>query len=437
MPARRRPPPPAALLLGAALLLSPGASRGAAPAGPLRFDATLRIDLHHLGDSRSESFALDELRVEGAWPGSRTNLVDKTDLGSTLAEVYAAGPKGGLLFSVGWSSLFHEWQTTEGAKGTTRVFEETLRLPLPVDKIRLILKVRDKAGAWKKIHEQALDPASPSVSRERRRGGLKVHRLFHSGPSDQRLDIVILGDGYDSSQMGKFREDAARFTELLLSTPPYDKHKAQINVWGVESPSRESGVDEPTKGIFRDTALSMSFNTFGSERYLMTEDQHAVRDIAANAPYDAIYIMVNTGRYGGGGIYNFYASFASDNEYDEYVFIHEFGHSFAGLGDEYYSSGVSYGEMYPRGVEPWEPNLTAERRRDHLKWRKLVAASTPVPTPPDEKHAAKVGLFEGAGYSAKDLFRPALDCKMFSKGHRPFCPVCAAAILSAIERQSR
>jgi len=246
---------------------------------------------------------------------------------------------------------------------------------------------------------------------------------------------VILGDGYQAWQLSKYRQDAQRFIAQLLSTPPFSRYRHAINVWGVESPSRESGVDEPRKGIFRDTALSMSFNTFGSSRYLMTTDNKAVRDIAANAPYDVLYIMSNTSRYGGGGIYNLYASFVADNEYDEYIFIHEFGHSFGGLGDEYFTSSVVYNDMYPKGVEPWEPNITAQRRRGAVKWRRLIDPATPVPTPgKDARYSAAVGLFEGAGYAAKGLFRPAADCKMFDKGQKPFCPVCADAIAAIIER---
>jgi hypothetical protein len=401
----------------------------------LRFDATLRVDLHHAGDQKTERFMLDELRVEGPWPSSRTGLVDPFEFGSNQAELYEAGPKGKLLFRQGYCTLFQEWQTSDEAKVRQRTFSETVRFPMPTQKVKLVLTSRNRRGQRTKMFEMILDPASEEVSRERRRGGLKVVRLNGSGDPQTSLDIVILGDGYQDWQMEKYRQDSKRFAEVLLSTEPFSRFRPQINVWAVESPSRESGVDEPRKGIFRDTALSVSFNTFGMSRYLMTTDNKAVRDVAANAPYDVIYLMSNTSRYGGGGIYNLYASFVSDNEYDDYVFVHEFGHSFAGLGDEYFTSQVAFNEMYPRGVEPWEPNITAQKARAKIKWRELIKEETPVPTTEkDAKGSGTVGLFEGAGYSARGLYRPARDCKMFDKGHKPFCPVCMKAVSDMIER---
>jgi hypothetical protein len=421
------------------LVVALAASRADAAAS-FDFERTLRIDLHHAGDHRRERFMLDELRLEGPWPGSRTRLVDASGYGSTHAEVYEerGGRRGALLYRFTYCSLFSEWQTVPEAKRRERTFSETVRLPRPLAPVRLLMKTRDRRGRMLPRFELAIDPGALEVSHERRRGGLKVHRLHGRGAPERSLDIVILGDGYRPEQLPKYREDARRFAAVLLATPPFSTLRERINLWAVESPSRESGVDEPRKGIYRDTALGMSFNTFGSSRYLMTTENKAVRDVAANAPYDAIYIMSNTSRYGGGGIYNLYASFVSDNEYDEYVLIHEFGHSFAALGDEYYSSSTAYNEMYPRGVEPWEPNLTAQARRARIKWGALIAPDTPVPTPPgDPRYAGRVGLFEGAGYSAKGLYRAAIDCKMFDKGAKPFCPVCMKAVESAIDALTR
>lgn len=426
---------PAALALALSLIPLAVHARSEGAAAPFDYSATLRIDLHHAGDHRDERFMLDSLRREGPWPGSRTHLVDPFDFGGTRAEIYAAGPGGALLFSQGYCSLFGEWRTSDEARGRWRTFSETVRLPWPTAPVRLVMKTRDKRGRWRQVFATRIDPQSTAVSSERRRGGLAVTRLHGAGAPATSLDVVILGDGYQAWQLDKFHQDARRYAQVLLTTPPFERYKERINVWAVASPSRHSGVDEPRKGIFKDTALSMSFNTFGSPRYLMTTDNLAVRDIAANAPYDAIYIVSNTSRYGGGGIYNLYASFVSDSEYDEYVFVHEFGHSFGGLGDEYYTSKVAYNDMYPRGVEPWEPNITAQRVRARVKWRPLIDAATPIPTPADDPAMADtVGLFEGAGYSAKGLFRPAQDCKMFNKGKKDFCPVCRQAVARMIER---
>ena len=402
---------------------------------PFDFGATLRVDLHHVGDARKEAFMLDELRREGGWPGSRTDLQDKTGFGTTLVEVTAAAGDGAVLFSQGYCSLFHEWRTTDQARAASRVFSETVRLPMPRHPVQLTVKVRDGKGRLNKVFTTTIDPGSVDVNRERRRGGLRTHRIHGTSDPSTSLDIVLLGDGYQGWQLPKYRADVARFAEVLLAAKPFAHHKDRINIWAVESPSRHSGVDEPRKGIYRDTALSMGFNTFGSARYLMTEANKAVRDVAANTPYDAIFIMANTSRYGGGGIYNLYASFVADNEYDEYVLVHEFGHSFAGLGDEYYSSAVAYNDIYPRGVEPWEPNITAQTHRAKIKWRDLIKAKTPIPSSEtDPACEGEVGLFEGAGYSAKGLYRGAADCKMFGKGVNPFCAVCMRAVDKTIRR---
>jgi hypothetical protein len=423
------------LFAAVATIASLSAVRGFSDEGPFRFGATLRVDLHHVGDHRRDRFLVDELRAEGAWPSSRTQLLDDANFGSTRAEVYSLGRRPRLLYSYGYCSLFGEWRTTDEAKKRARVFSETVRLPMPSSAVCLVMKNRNRHGRWVKVFDTQLDPDAVEVSRERRHGGLTVRRLHGKGAPARSLDIVVLGDGYQAWQMDKFRQDAARFAGVLVDTPPFSRYRDRINVWAVESPSRESGVDEPRKGIFRDTALSMTFNTFGSARYLMTTDNKAVRDVAANAPCDAVYIMSNTSRYGGGGIYNLYASFVSDNAYDEYVYVHEFGHSFAGLADEYYTSKVAYNNMYPRGVEPWEPNITAEKTRARVKWRDQIEAATPVPcAESDRRCAGKVTLFEGAGYSAKGLYRSFLDCKMFNKGHKPFCPVCMRAVSRMIER---
>ncbi len=399
------------------------------------FTATLRVDLHHVGDLKTERFMLDELRREGAWPGSRTNLVDRSGYGVTRADVYTLERKPRLIFSTTYCSMFGEWRTTGEGKKHQRVHSETVRMPLPLQKVKLVISSRNRKGKMVKVFEATLDPAAVAVSRERRRGGLKTTCVHRGGEPHKSLDVVLLGDGYEAWQMPKYRQDVKRYAEVLLSAPPFSRYKDRINIWAVESPSRQSGVDEPRKGVFRDTALGMGFNTFGSARYLMTTANKAVRDVAANAPYDAIYIMSNTSRYGGGGIYNLYASFVADNEYDEYVFIHEFGHSFAALADEYYTSSVAYSGMYPRGVEPWEPNITAQTRRQKVKWRDLINKDTPVPTnESDSKMATRVGLFEGAGYSAKGLYRSFVDCKMFGKGNKPFCPVCMRSVVKMIEQ---
>ena len=247
-------------------------------------------------------------------------------------------------------------------------------------------------------------------------------------------------------------------------------------------PSAESGVDEPRNGRYVKTAVSSSFNAFDTPRYLLTEDNKAYRDIAAAVPYDGIVILVNDERYGGGGIYNFYGLSTVNNELSENVFLHEFGHSFGGLGDEYYDSSTAYNDFYPEGAEPAEPNITRLMDPQNIKWKALVAPGTPLPTPWGkeeaealmaqmgelrkammadgvekaqadelkakmeslraqhreitqanvEKWRGKVGAFEGAGYVSKGIYRPEIQCMMFSNARKAYCAVCRAAIEARI-----
>jgi hypothetical protein len=246
------------------------------------------------------------------------------------------------------------------------------------------------------------------------------------------MDVLIVPEGYSSNDVTKLRSDLGRFAEAFLSSEPWASNGERIHMRGILSFSRESGVSEPRKGIFKDTLLGASFNTFDSPRYLTVTHTKTLRQVASRAPYDVLFVMVNTGRYGGGGVYNQWSIYVSDNEYDEYVMLHEFGHHMGGLADEYYSSAVSTDEdlLYPPGYEPWEPNITAfvGKKRENIKWNDLIAEGVPVPTPEQEEWEDVVGLFEGAGYKAKGLFRPQMDCKMFHKGLIGFCEVCTRSL---------
>jgi hypothetical protein len=255
-----------------------------------------------------------------------------------------------------------------------------------------------------------------------------------NGDPQGKVDLVILGDGYSAIEKKKFIGDCWHFVDNFFANDPMKRLRSRFNLRAVFVSSRESGVDEPRKGVFRNTAFGMTFNMFDLPRYCMTDSVWALHDAASVAPYDAILLMANSSRYGGGAIYNYYTAFVSDNEYDDYLAVHEFGHGFGGLADEYYTSSVAYNEFYPRGVEPWEPNITALLPGETLKWEAFVEEPTPVPTPvDDERFASKVGAFEGAGYAARGLFRPQMTCKMFSKGNRRFCRVCEQVLAETID----
>ena len=421
-----------ASLILAMTLVTPGIGRAAESSVPPNANGgMLRIDLHHGGNQDKEWAAIDTVMREGQWPGSRTHLLDQPDYGKYrfMVEDSATGKP---LFSQGFSTLFGEWQTTDEAKLVTRVFHETVRFPEPAGLFQLVLYSRGKKGKLKEFFRQELNPASHLV-RTAAPGSAETMDLHVPRAPATCLDLVIVADGYEARHAEKARRDLARFAKVLLETRPFSRHAEAICLRGVLPTAAATGPDEPRKGLFTAPPAGTSFNTFDSARYLTTLDNKALRDLAGQVPYDALMVMANSSRYGGAGIYNFFSIFVADNEYDEYVFIHEFGHGFAGLGDEYYTSLVAYSDFYPRGVEPWEPNVTAALDgAGEVKWRALLTPEVHLPTPEEERYADVVGVFEGAGYSAKGLFRPALDCKMFSKKRKDFCPVCMTAVEAMI-----
>src|ERR1039457_4601904 len=291
------------------------------------------------------------------------------------------------------------------------------------------------------------------------------------GEPATKVDLLILGDGYTAAERSKFEQDAKRATDILFSRPPFREHRQDFNVWALCPPAEQSGISRPSTGVYRHSPVGTSYDTFDSERYLMTNDNRALRDVASYAPYEFIEILANAKTYGGGGIFNLYATVAIDSEWAPYVFVHEFGHHFAGLADEYYTADVSYLPATQRN-EPWEPNVTALLDPAILKWKNLVASGTPLPTPwhkaefeayeheiqaqrrhiraenqPEsamdalfekekkhedellaaDKYSDQVGAFEGANYESHGYYRPQENCIRFTR-YDKFCAVCRRAI---------
>lgn len=451
-------------------------------------DQTLRIDYYHIGDAKEELVTLDRLYRYGIWAGSRKNLIDRFDNGKYYIQIFDTTGNE-LLFSKGFDSYFGEYQTSEeAANGIKRTYHESALIPMPKSKVIFRLLKRDPRNKLITFFQSVIDPDDVMIiSQSFADPEIKIINTHKSGDPHKCLDVVILGEGYTKDEENKFEQDLVFFSRLFLKHPPYDRYIDKINIYGVLKPSLESGIDEPRAGIFKNTALSFTFNSLGSERYVMTEDNKTLRDVAASVPYDAIYVMVNHKRYGGGGIQNLYCSFTTDNQWREYLFLHEFGHSFAGLADEYYTSATSYNDFYPKGVEPYTPNITALLNPDQLKWKDLVTPGIEIPTPwekgeydkadlvwqkkrremnneiarlkrtgadpkkireaeraydvSDSTHAmemrrflekstyaGKVGAFEGAGYVSEGLYRPMIDCIMFSKTKLRFCKVCERSV---------
>jgi hypothetical protein len=271
-----------------------------------------------------------------------------------------------------------------------------------------------------------IDPASIFIDRSKKKS-YPVENILLNGHPTGKIDLVFISEGYTADRKDSFYADARRFSDILFQTPPFDSIGDKFNIRAVFVESEEAETDFSGKGIFKNTAFNSGFYTFGTDRYLTTEDIKSVRDAVWNVPCDAVFILVDSEVYGGGGIYNFYAIGTAHNERTAKVFVHEFGHSFAGLADEYFSSAVAYDEaFYNPSIEPWEPNITTLINFD-AKWKSMLSNDTPVPTPPEEPYNAQPGVFEGGGYVAKGVYRPMNHCMM--RDYHPFCPVCSKAIL--------
>jgi hypothetical protein len=434
---------------------------------------TMRLDYNHAGTATEEHLCLDQVRVESEWPGSRTQLLDHTNLGKYLLVVVDPATQT-TLYSRGFASIYGEWETTgEAHRGVWRSFHESQRFPEPRRPVQVLIKKRAADGTFREIFSAVVDPASRQVNRARPTPVGELWTVSEGRDPATSLDLLILGDGYTAAERDRFRNDADRAASAILGVEPFASHREAIAVRALLVPSAEPGISEPRAGEWRSSPLGLSYNAFDSERYMLTFDNRSLREIAAQAPYDALLLLANSRKYGGGGIFNLWATAAAGSAQLEYLVVHELGHSFAGLGDEYYTSPTSYEEATTPGTEPWEPNITALADPEHLKWRRLVAPGTPIPTPWDQEaydelalayqrqreqlraegagearmeelfaeikqttgpmlasqeHAGEVGAFEGAGYQARGLYRPAIDCIMFTRNPDHYCPVCTDAI---------
>jgi hypothetical protein len=381
-----------------------------------------------------------------------------------------------MIYSRGFASIYGEWETTEEATRITRTFHESLRFPLPSETVEVVLKKRDPKNNFVAVWSATIDPADIFIDRSKGVAPAPLITIQKMGEPGTKVDFLILGDGYTAAETKKFEADARRLTEALFATSPFKEHRKDFNVWAICPPAAESGISRPSTGIYRDSPIGSTYDAFGSERYVLTFDNRAMRRAASFAPYEFVEILANNRTYGGGGIFGLYSTVAADNAWANYVFIHEFGHHFAALADEYYTSPVAYAPATER-IEPWEPNVTALLSVAELKWKDLVSADTPLPTPwnkevyesysreiqkrraqlrqerrpesemealfaeqlkherslfASEKYRDRVGAFEGAMYESRGYYRPQVDCIMFSRTDF-FCAVCRRGIERVID----
>jgi hypothetical protein len=438
---------------------------------------TMRVDYTHSGTASEERFAFDRVVIEPLdWPGNPARAVDDSNLGKYFFEVIDSA-SARVVYSRGFASIYGEWETTPEAKEKPQSFGESLRFPAVSDKVKIVLKKRDPKNAFREVWSFELDPKENAAdTKSPPSPGALIEIEKHGAPAE-KVDFLILGDGYTAAERGKFEKDARRLVELLFATSPFRERRTDFNVWGLCPAAAESGISRPSTGIHKKSPVGATYDAFGSERYILTFDNRALREIASYAPYEFVEILTNSNTYGGGGIFNLFSTVAADSLWSPYVFIHEFGHHFAGLADEYYTSDVSFEPAVER-LEPWETNVTALRDPNNFKWKDLVKPGTPLPTPwpketfeagardylkerrqiraenrPESEmdalftrqkasdtkllssgdHAGKVGAFEGAMYEQKGYFRPEQDCIMFTRDEVPFCSVCQRTIDRVID----
>ena len=437
---------------------------------------TMRLDYFHTGNVKLEVFAFDELVVEPLpWPGHPDRVIDTTGRGDYFFELVDEA-SGELLYSRGYSSIYPEWEEMAAAQDRFSTFHESLRFPQPAGPARVRVLRRDEQNQFVPAWEIRIDPADILVKRAPPPARAPLLSIQQRGRPADKVDLLILGDGYTPAEMGKFEADAKRMSAALFAVSPFRERQDDFNVWAMVPASPRSGVARPSSGLQRHTELGTRYDAFRSERYVLTFDNRALRDIASHAPYEFIQILVNNDTYGGGGIYGMYATAAVDSAWADYLFVHEFGHHFAALADEYFTSPVAYQAKQP-DVEPWEPNVTALIGGAAPKWSALIAGSTPLPTPwpktafedyardyqarrqqirdtggperemnvlfaeaqaffdqllSDAPFSDVVGAFEGAYYEAEGYYRPAMNCLMFTR-HPVFCPVCDQAVSETID----
>ena len=402
-------------------------------------EQTLRVNYTFSGNSRESHIYLDDLSVIEGWAGRRVNLKDLFVEGNGQIMMTDA-ETGDTLYRNSFSTLFQEWQNTEEATQVSRSFENVFLLPMPEEKAVIEVWLYDNYNKIVATLRHIVNPEDIMI----RRIGFNPPRwkyLYQGGSQEECIDIVIVPEGYTADEMESFYQDAGVAVNSLLSHEPFKTLQERFNILAVELTSRDGEVSVPKEGLWTETALSSHFSTFYSDRYLTTLRLRQLHDKLAGVPYEHIIILANTDVYGGGGIFSSYTLTTAHHTQFAPVVVHEFGHSFGGLADEYYYDD-QYEQYYNSETEPWEPNLTTLVDFDS-KWKSMIPPNVKQPTPVpvkdprdrmDDKQRIAVaelpplGLYEGGGYMSKGVWRGSFDCRMHTNTYAEFCPVCRAAL---------
>ena len=386
-----------------------------------------RIDFQFCGNVNSTTAYLDKIKQEPFWGGRRAHLSENLNLGQYRFEVLDS-ISNQLIYNDGFSTLYFEWQSTPEALLVNKSFEQTVQFPYPQKPVKVIIKKRLDFDKWETLLQFGFSPEDKLISRNKPYN-VPVKAIMKNALPEKAIDIAVIAEGYTVKEQEKFYKDAKKLAENLLTHEPFAKYKNRINVYAIAATSENSGITMPQDDSWKNTAVNSHYYTFYEPRYLTSSNVFRIRDYAALVPYDAIYVLANTPMYGGGGIYNFYALASADSQRAQTeVVVHEFGHSFAGLADEYFREDADVLDgMYNIKQEPWEPNITSLVQFDK-KWKDQLSAGTQIPTPLTEENKTKPGVFEGGGYLSKGMYRPMFDCRMRTNEAKEFCPVCQQAV---------
>ena len=411
-------------------------------------DATLRLDYIFSGDSSSQQIAFLQAYRTDIWAGRRTGM-DKPFLEGNGQITVRDAASGQVIYANTFSTLFQEWQDTEEATRVTKGFENCFQVPWPKQPVTVTVTLRDN---HRRVTSELTHPIDPSDILIRPLKPKNTWRqIAGGGYYDDMIDVAIIGDGYTKREQKKFYADASRAVAALMAHEPFKSESDKFSFVAVGAISDDAGVSVPHDGQWRNTTLSSHYDTFYTDRYLTTSSMRELYFELAGIPFEHIIVLVNTEKYGGGGIFNSVTLAAADHPTFEVVLVHEFGHAFAGLADEYYYDD-QYSEMYPHGVEPWEPNITTLVDFGS-KWKDMLPEGASIPTAPDplesendvrriwstltpEQKAmlnSKIGVYEGAGYQSRGVYRPVQECRMKINECELFCPVCSRAIVRMID----
>lgn len=394
-------------------------------------DKTLRVDYIFNGNASGQAICLDGLSALPTWAGRKHHLAELPLQGNGQIIMRNAA-SGKTIYTTSFSSLFQEWLETDEARNVTKGFENTFLLPYPLQPVEIEITLLDPRRNVRASMKHIVHPNDVLIE-QKGNSHITPHKyLLHNDSPEKCIDVAILAEGYTLQEMQTFYEDADIACKSIFDHEPFKSMKKRFNVVAVASPSTDSGVSVPRLNEWKHTAFGSHFSTFYSDRYLTTSRVKAIHDALAGIPYEHIIILANTEEYGGGGIYNSYTLTTAHHPMFRPVVVHEFGHSFGGLADEYFYDNDVMTDTYPLDIEPWEQNISTQVDFA-AKWKDMLSENTPVPTSAEVSENYPTGVYEGGGYSAKGIFRPAENCRMRTNEYPAFCPVCQRALRRIIE----